>query len=112
MFLFGALSLLALAAIWGGYPLAVRLLGALRRESRPEPVGGHPSVSVIIASHDEAAAINARIDDELRSVYPANSIEVIIALDSARARSTVEELRSTDPHVTVLVGDAPRSRTA
>lgn len=112
MFLFGALSLLALATIWGGYPLAVRLLGALRRESRPEPVVGHQSVSVIIASHDEAAAINARIDDVLCSVYPANRIEVIIALDSARARSTVEELRRADPRVTVLVGDAPGGKAS
>jgi cellulose synthase/poly-beta-1,6-N-acetylglucosamine synthase-like glycosyltransferase len=107
MLLFGLLSFLALVAIWGGYPVAVRLLGGLRR-ARPEaPAGEMPTVSVIIASLDDAAAINARIDDVLRSLYPPERIEVIVALDSMRAKAKPEELRRADPRVTILLGDAP-----
>ena len=112
MFFFGALSLLALVTIWGGYPLAIRLLAALRASSGPEPVGDDPSVSVIIASHDDAAAINARVDDVLRTLYPSDRIEVVVALDSARARSSVQELQRADTRVTILVGDAPGGKAS
>lgn len=108
MLLFGASSLLALASIWVGYPVAVRLLGALRSREVPADVPGEaPYVSVIIASHHEASAINARVDDVLRTHYAANRIEVIVALDAARAQATVQEVERADPRVTILVGDAP-----
>ena len=107
MLLFGVLSLVALAMIWGGYPVAVRALGALQREPALAPEAASPAVSVIIATHDETAAINARIDDVLLTLYPANRIEVIVALDSARARATTAALRRSDTRVTILLGDAP-----
>jgi cellulose synthase/poly-beta-1,6-N-acetylglucosamine synthase-like glycosyltransferase len=112
MLLFGLLSFLALVAIWGGYPLAVRVLGALRRERGEEPSGATPSVSVIIASLDEAAAIDARIDDVLRSLYPPERIEVIVALDSMRAKATAEKLGRADPRVSILVGDLPGGKAS
>ncbi len=114
MLLFGVLSFLALVAICGGYPLPVRVLGGVRRVRTEEPAGHGtlPTVSVIIASHDDAAAINARVDDVLRSLYPANAMEVIVALDAVRARSTVEELRRPDPRIVFLVGDAPGGKAS
>lgn len=115
MLVFGSLSLLGLVAIWLGYPLMVRVLASVRRV---DPAlagiapGGAPTVSVIIASHDEAAPINARIDDVLRSHYPADRIEVLVALDAARARATVVELTRPDARVTFLVGDAPGGKAS
>ena len=115
MLVFGSLSLLGLVAIWLGYPLVVRVLASVRRvDSAPGEMapGAAPTVSVIIASHDEAAPINARIDDVLRSSYPADRIEVLVALDAALARATVEELRRADARVTFLVGDAPGGKAS
>lgn len=108
----GAVSLLALAAIWVGYPLAVRVLAAFRRPARLAPTAGEPTVSVVIASHDEPAAINARIDDVLRTAYPAGQVEIIVALDAGRARSTAPELQRADPRVRVVAGDAPGGKAA
>lgn len=112
MLLVGVLSLAALVAIWAGYPLVVRLLGACRSESTALPADVSPSVSVIIASHDEPAAIIARIDDVLRSAYPAERIEVVVGLDSVRGRSSVATLRHPDPRVTILTGDSPGGKAA
>ena len=115
MLVFGSLSLLGLVAIWIGYPLAVRVLAMLRPAMAPSgntlPDAG-TAVSVIIASHDEAGPINARIDDVLRSHFPPERIEVIVALDSARARATVEGLSRVDPRVTFLIGDAPGGKAS
>ena len=115
MLVFGSLSLVGLVAIWLGYPLLVRVLASVRRVD-PAPAemapGAVHAVSVIIASHDEAAPINARIDDVLRSHFPADRIEVLVALDAARARATVEELKRADARVTFLVGDAPGGKAS
>ena len=105
MLLFGVLSFLALVAIWAGYPLVVRLLAAFRPETGAQSAGDTPSVSVIIASHDLPDAIIARIDDVLRTAYPPERIEVIVALDSVRGRSSVADVHHPDPRVTILVGD-------
>ena len=113
MLLFGTLSLLALASIWGGYPVAVRVLGAMRNmDGTAHASDDAPRVSVIIASHHEAAAINARVDDVLRSRYPADRIEVIVALDAARSQATVRELQRADRRITILVGDAPGGKAS
>ncbi|MEO8622844.1 MAG: glycosyltransferase [bacterium] len=112
MFYFGLASLVALVAIWGAYPVVVRVLGAFRRDGGDDTSGATPTVTVIIASHDEAAPINARVDDVLQADYPADRIAVIVALDSARARSTVEDLRRADSRVTVIVGDAPGGKAS
>ena len=107
MLLFGTFSLLALVAIWGGYPLVVRALAGLRRERRVDSAGPERTVSVIIASHDDAAAITARVQDVLAGEYPPHLIEVVVALDAARAKTTPEALQHLDSRVRVLRGDAP-----
>jgi cellulose synthase/poly-beta-1,6-N-acetylglucosamine synthase-like glycosyltransferase len=103
-----AYCLLALAIIWFGYPLAIRLLGAWPDRSaaaRPRRVGER--VSVILASAEDAPAIRERVSDVLASSYPAQSIEVVVALDSANAKATASELSSLDERVRIVVGDAP-----
>jgi poly-beta-1,6-N-acetyl-D-glucosamine synthase len=102
--LFGAL---AMAAIWGGYPLAVRALGGLRRRRDGDGRSVSPTVSVILASNDDAAAIRARVADLLATTYPAELLEVVVGLDSLRGKATPRDLEGLDPRVTVVVGDAP-----
>ncbi len=112
VFELGLFSFLAIAAIWGGYPLAVRVLGALRRAPGEPPSGDWRSVTVIIASSDDADAIRARVENVFATTYPADRLRVVVALDSARARASARELEGMDPRVLVLAGDAPGGKAA
>jgi biofilm PGA synthesis N-glycosyltransferase PgaC len=112
MITFGIISLLALLAIWFGYPVVVRILAAFRRAPRYLPVVTPPSVSVIVASHDQAPAIASRVLDLLASDYPAELLEVVVALDAANAKASVEALRDLDHRLTVVVGDAPGGKAS
>ena len=76
----GVFGALALAAVWGGYPLAVRALGGLRRRRISAGSSASPTVSVILASSDDAPAIRARVADLLATTYPADRIQVVVAL--------------------------------
>ena len=108
----GLFGVFALAAIWGGYPLAVRALGGLRRKRDGEDQGAWPSVSVILASSDDASAIRARVFDLLATTYPPERLEVIVALDCARGKATRQDLADLAPCVTVVAGDAPGGKAA
>ncbi|HEX9485138.1 MAG TPA: glycosyltransferase [Gemmatimonadaceae bacterium] len=105
MIALGLMSALALAAIWGGYPLAVRALGGLRRRRGRAPGGDVPTVTVVLASSDTAAAIRDRVTDLLASTYPADRMRVVVALDAVRGKCTPEELGDLDSRVAVLRGD-------
>ncbi|MEO7458360.1 MAG: glycosyltransferase [Gemmatimonadaceae bacterium] len=107
MFALGLFSALAIAVIWGGYPLLVRVLGGLRPRRADAEARATPTVTVIIASSDDADAIRARVANVLETSYPAELVKVIVALDSARARTSPRELGGMDPRVSVIVGDAP-----
>lgn len=104
-------ALLALAVIWLGYPIAIRLLGGLRRVSAPADPG--PSaVSVILASHNDAESIRARVGNLLDTDHPAELLEVIVALDAANAQASAAELADLDTRVRVVNGDAPGGKSA
>lgn len=104
-------AFLALAIIWLGYPLAVRLLGGLRPRSvstDQRPV----AVSVILASHNDADSIRTRVANLLDTDHPAELLEVIVALDAANAQATTAELAGMDHRVRVVTGDAPGGKSA
>ena len=112
MIQFGFSCALALAVIWGGYPLAVRALGGLRRRWDGVCSDAGPSVSVAIASSDDAAAIRARVADVFATTYPADLLEIIVALDAVRGKATCEQLQNIDPRVTVVLGDPSGGKAA
>jgi cellulose synthase/poly-beta-1,6-N-acetylglucosamine synthase-like glycosyltransferase len=107
--LFGAM---ALAVIWGGYPLAVRALGGLRRKRGLAPSGTEPTVSVILASAAEPSAIRDRVADLLQTGYPAHLLQVVVGLDPAHRQASITDLQGLDPRVTVVDGDAPGGKAA
>ena len=75
-------SVAGVAYTFAGYPLLIGLLARLR----PRPVRRRrvrPSVSVLIAAHDEAATIAARIENCLALRYPANRLEIVVASDGS-----------------------------
>jgi cellulose synthase/poly-beta-1,6-N-acetylglucosamine synthase-like glycosyltransferase len=76
----GAAGLVLLTYV--GFPLIVLLRGAAR--SRPVAMGeGTPSVSLIIAAHNEAPDIGKKIENILALDYPRDRLEVIIASDGS-----------------------------
>ena len=111
MIVLGWLCAIALAAIWGGYPLVVRALGGLRPLRSGAKSGPVPAVSIILASNAEPGDIRARVADLLATAY-LGEIEVIVALDSAAARSIPDDFRDIDPRVRALAGDAPGGKAS
>ncbi|HEY8303490.1 MAG TPA: glycosyltransferase [Solirubrobacteraceae bacterium] len=72
-----------------GYPLAIFLIASLlaraprapsRRGARPDDRPA-PSVSLIVAAHDEEAVIGAKVENALALRYPRELLEVIVACD-------------------------------
>jgi cellulose synthase/poly-beta-1,6-N-acetylglucosamine synthase-like glycosyltransferase len=72
----------ALAWTHVGYPLSAAALARVRRRPvRPEPI--EPSVSVIVAAHDEEAVIGRRLENLLELDYPPDRLELVVASDAS-----------------------------
>jgi cellulose synthase/poly-beta-1,6-N-acetylglucosamine synthase-like glycosyltransferase len=92
--------------VWthAGYPLVLALLvrvrRSARRRARPGAADGAPppSLSLIVAAHNEEAVIEAKVRNALALDYPRERLEVIVACDgctdetAARARAAGAEL--------------------
>jgi cellulose synthase/poly-beta-1,6-N-acetylglucosamine synthase-like glycosyltransferase len=78
-----------------GYPLALRLLLALRR--RPTLTPGVweelPRVSLLVAAYDEEEVIEAKVANALALDYPRERLELIVASDGS-ADATAELARA------------------
>jgi cellulose synthase/poly-beta-1,6-N-acetylglucosamine synthase-like glycosyltransferase len=99
---------LLLALIWIAYPLAIRFIGAWRRRDESLPLDTPTtSVSLILASADNAQSIRERVTDLLATSYPADLIEVIVALDATNGQATIDALSDLDTRVRVVQGDDP-----
>jgi cellulose synthase/poly-beta-1,6-N-acetylglucosamine synthase-like glycosyltransferase len=111
--LVGLAALALLAYTWAGYPIVKRLRAAraghrkarrVRRERRP--------VTIIVATREPPDVVRARVLDLRRSDYPAELLNVIIAVD-AKAPFPFEEYRgAVDGLAAVLRGDEPGGKAA
>jgi cellulose synthase/poly-beta-1,6-N-acetylglucosamine synthase-like glycosyltransferase len=81
------LSLGALAWTHAGYPLAAAAGARLRGRGVRADQGHEPSVSVIVAAHDEEAVIERRLDNLLALEYPASKLELVVASDASADRT-------------------------
>ncbi|MGH2988325.1 MAG: glycosyltransferase family 2 protein [Solirubrobacterales bacterium] len=91
------------------YPLALWLIARLRGAgATPAEASGPgdelPSVSLIVAAHDEQEVIERRVRNALELAYPRERLEVIVASDGSSDR-TVELARAAGAD---LVLDLPR----
>ncbi len=81
-----------------GYPAALAALAWPRRTRILLPADGLPSLSLIVAAHDEQAVIAERVQNALALDYPRELLEVIVACDgctdatAARARDAGADL--------------------
>ena len=70
------------------YPLSLAALARLRRRAPNSPATQDaPSVSLIIAAHNEEAVIAQRVRNALSSDFPRERLEVIVASDGSDDRT-------------------------
>jgi len=95
---------MSLAAIlWPhiGYPIFLYVLARLRPSSaRQEDI--EPTVSVIIAAHNEERVIAAKVGATLELDYPAEKLDVIVAADGCTDATCEIAAELGDPRVRVL----------
>jgi len=90
--------LCAAAIVWAqlGYALALALLAPLAGRRRVgeavPPLPPLPSLSLIVAAHDEQEVIGAKVHNALALDYPRELLEVIVACDGCEDR-TAERAR-------------------
>jgi cellulose synthase/poly-beta-1,6-N-acetylglucosamine synthase-like glycosyltransferase len=70
-----------------GYPLVLSLLAGRRGYRPATSTSSQPSVSLIIAAHDEAEVIEAKVANALALDYPRELLEVIVASDGSTDRT-------------------------
>jgi cellulose synthase/poly-beta-1,6-N-acetylglucosamine synthase-like glycosyltransferase len=89
------------------YPLVLWVIAAARRAlaTAPEPSAELPTVSLIVAAHDEEAVIERKVRDALELDYPRERLELIVASDGSADR-TVELARSGGADVVLDLGRA------
>jgi len=86
-----------------GYPLAAAL-AARMRPRRVRKGDGTPSVSLIIAAHNEEDVIEQRIENLLALDYPADRLEIVVASDASddRTDELVERIAAREPRVRLV----------
>ncbi|MHB8078185.1 MAG: glycosyltransferase family 2 protein [Candidatus Krumholzibacteriia bacterium] len=96
-----------LAYVYVGYPLLVRLLaGRLRRRVATAPQA--PSVTVLIAAHNEARHIVETVRNKLDQDYPADRLEVIVISDGS-TDGTDDLVRGLADRRVTLIRQEPRA---
>jgi len=75
-----------------GYPAALWVATRLRRTSWKTDDHYNPSVSIIVAAHNEERVIGKRVENLLGLAYPADRMEILIGSDGSDDR-TVEILK-------------------
>ncbi len=75
-------SLAALVWTHAAYPIAARMLAAVR--SRPVRKGdAMPAVALIVAAHNEEGVIERRVENLRALDYPADSLEIVVTSDAS-----------------------------
>lgn len=102
----GLIALGLLLYTWVVFPAFVLFAARRKRPERPAVSGTLPNVSVIVAAHDEADTIGARIGNLLALDYPRDHVEIIVVSDG----STDDTVRVARSFEGVRVLDLPMNR--
>jgi cellulose synthase/poly-beta-1,6-N-acetylglucosamine synthase-like glycosyltransferase len=70
-----------------GYPLAAGALARMRELRVAKDSSNVPSVSVVVAAHDEEAVIERRLENLLALDYPQDRLEILVASDASTDRT-------------------------
>jgi biofilm PGA synthesis N-glycosyltransferase PgaC len=92
-----------------GYPVLICLLS----KSFPKPVfksSIFPSVSVVIAAHNEEDVIKAKLDNLFALDYPADKIEILIGSDASTDKTNAILQNYQDPRLHVFINAKRRGK--
>jgi biofilm PGA synthesis N-glycosyltransferase PgaC len=78
--------ILFIAYVYAGYPLIVALLARLRRKVGEYPAHT-PQVSILIAAYNEQDVIAAKLENTLSLDYPADCMQIVVAVDGSDDRT-------------------------
>ncbi len=97
-------SLGALAWTHVGYPLAAGAVARVRPRRAFKDAAFEPTVSVIVAAHNEEDVIEGRLENLLALAYPADKLEIVVASDASSDRTDelVEAVAAREPRVRLL----------
>jgi cellulose synthase/poly-beta-1,6-N-acetylglucosamine synthase-like glycosyltransferase len=76
--------------VYAGYPLALAsgLIARIRKpQARSDLPARLPSISVIVAAHNEESAIEKKIQNVLASNYPRELVEILVGSDGSSDRT-------------------------
>lgn len=92
---------LLMVFVWAGYPLMLWLLGKLTSQPRRKHGTAIPTVSIIIAAHNEEHRIGAKLENCENLLYPSDKIEIVVVSDFStdHTESIVEELAQRDARI-------------
>jgi GT2 family glycosyltransferase len=104
-------ALFLLAYVYAGYPLVAWLRSTLlpRHHVRAP---AEPTVSIVVAAHNEADRIEARIENLLALDYPAGRREIIVGSDGSTDETVFRASRYGDAGVRVEAFRAWRGKSA
>ncbi len=69
-------------------------------------------VTVVVATRELPAAIEARVRNVLDTEHPSEFLDVVVALDADGARATPADVANIDARVRALMGDPPGGKAA
>ena len=104
-------SVLLLVQVFAGYPLEMWLLARWR----PRPIGKRsilPTVTVVIAVHDGAAQIEAKLANLAALNYPREALDIVIACDGCTDATAALARGCGDTRVQVLEFAERRGKAA
>lgn len=108
-------SVACIVAVWALYPALIGLVAAIVRRAG-DRAGRAPEslvrVTAIVATRADATAVRERVDDLLRSEYPAASLDVVVAYDARATEPMLSWTGADAERVEVVRGDAPGGKAA
>jgi cellulose synthase/poly-beta-1,6-N-acetylglucosamine synthase-like glycosyltransferase len=108
-------SLSCILAVWGLYPALVGVAAAVMRRAEPTedrtPVE-LPRVTAVVATRADALAVRERVDDLLRSEYPAALLDVVVAYDARTTEPMATWSGTEAERIQMVRGDEPGGKAA
>jgi cellulose synthase/poly-beta-1,6-N-acetylglucosamine synthase-like glycosyltransferase len=94
------------ALVWThlGYPLVAAALARVHTRRVRADGSFLPTVTVVVAAHDEETVIERRLENLLRLDYPAEKLQIVVASDASTdaTDAIVERIAALNPRVRLL----------
>ena len=101
--------------IWVVYPYGIALCAAMRQRNQHPAGERSPSVSIILATREDAAAIRTRVENFWTTTYDPAKIEVVVAVDGrseAAGEILADSIHPPCRRVQWVRGDEPGGKAA